>query len=134
MNGQNIIQQLNIICNGIESSSLSPSSLINDVKELNIPRILCQLRSNLLLFEKNVFKKRRTPASYVLVFMISESTRRHKPYALPIQCIPHSGLKDMKIRQLCDKIKKEMVKEGMIPKGTFTCIHICNYNPLLFYV
>ena len=120
MNGQSIIQKLNVISNAIKSSSLSPSALINDVKELNIPRILSQLRSDLLVFEKNVFKKHRKAASYVLVFMISESTRRHKPYALPIQCIPHSGLQDRMIRQLCDRIKEEMVKVGMIPKGKFT--------------
>ena len=93
--GQNIIQQLNTISSTLDSSFLSPTALVNTVNELNIPHLLCQLRSDLALFEKKVFKKRRTPASYVLVFMISESTRCHKPYALPIQCIPHAGLPDM---------------------------------------
>lgn len=44
MNGQSTIQKLNVISNAIKSSSLSLSALINDVKELNIRRILSQLR------------------------------------------------------------------------------------------
>ena len=120
MNGQSIIQKLNVISNAIKSSSLSTSALINDVKELNIPRIRSKLRSDLLVYEKNVFKKHRKAASYMC--QCCESTRRHKPYTLPIQCIPYSGLQDRMIGQLCDRIKEEMVKVGMIPKGKYTQI------------
>ena len=115
--GQDMLQQLNMITNALESSSLPSTMEINDVQDCNIPLFLTELRSSLLQFQKNLFKKRRKPASYILVALISESLRRRKPYALPIQCIPHSGLKDMQVRHFSNVIKEEMVKAGLTPKG-----------------
>ena len=112
--GQEIIQHLNIVNNTLEESSLPADSLINDVTDINIPRVLTDLRPLLPKFTKDVFRKWRKPAKDVLAILISESTRRRKPYALPVQCIPHAGLGDEKLREFADEIKKEM---GMKPRG-----------------
>ena len=67
-------------------------------------------------YQKDLFKKRK-PATNILVFLISESTRAKKPYAIPLQCIPHAGLQDQEVRAIADGIKLEMTKIGMKVEG-----------------
>ena len=115
--GLDILQRLTLVSNTLDASSLPPDTTINAIPDVNIPRILSTLRPVLLAFEKDVFKKKRKPAKDVLVLQISESTRRHKPYAIPVQCIPHSGLRDAQVRNFSDELKKEMMKAGLKPQG-----------------
>ena len=70
----------------------------------NILSHLRSLRLKLTSFIKGVTRHQRTPATHVLVFMISTEDRRTKPYALPVQCIPYKGLTDAKICELANKI------------------------------
>ena len=97
------------------------SSLINKLEEHaedNILSQLCSFRHKLVSFIKGVSRHQQTPATHILVFMISAEDRRRKPYALPIQCIPYVGLIDAKIRELANKIITEMVKWKMNIAGT----------------
>lgn len=99
------------------------SLLANKVREdvqtqENIPSQLTTVRTKLLAFIKGVTRHQRTPATHVLVFMISSEDRRKKPYALPIQCIPYKGLTDAKICWLANNIISEMVKQKMNVAGT----------------
>lgn len=98
--------------NTLDASSLPPDTTINAIPDVNIPRILSTLRPVLLAFEKDVFKKRRKPARDVLVLQISESTRRRKPYAIPVQCIPHSGLHDAQVGNISDELKRRRWKQA----------------------
>ena len=56
---------------------------------LNLLRITVKdLASSTQKYLRNVFKKKRTPASHVMVTMLSDEKRDHKPYALPVQYLP----------------------------------------------
>jgi len=96
------------------------TSLINKVEEHaggNIPSHLCSFRHKLVSFIKGVTRHQRTPATHILVFMISTEDRRRKPYALPVQCIPYVRISDAKIRELANKIIAKMVKRKMNVAG-----------------
>ena len=86
---------------------------------------LRSLRLKLNSFTKGVTQHQRTPATHVLVFMISTEDRRKRPYALPVQCIPYKGLTDAKIRKLANKIITEMTKRKMNVAGWFHDIFPC---------
>ena len=49
--------------------------------------------------------------------MISSEERRKKPYALPVQCLPYKGLSDTKVRELANKIIREMTSLNMKVAG-----------------
>ena len=114
--GQNILQDLNTILSDLDAPS-SHDILIGDVPGMNIPLALTKVHSLLQSYLKDLFKKKRKPATDILVFLISESTRSRKPYAIPVECIPHAGLQDQEVRAIADKIKLEMTKIGMKVEG-----------------
>jgi len=64
-----------------------------DVDE-NMPKCLRSFCTDLTQFIKNIFVHQRESASHIFVFMISPEERNTKPYALPIQCIPYTGIKE----------------------------------------
>lgn len=109
--GQNILQDLNTVLSDLEAAS-SHDTVIGVVPGTNVPLALTKLRALLQSYQKDLFKKRK-PATNILVFLISESTRTKKPYAIPRQCIPHAGLQDQEVRAIADGIKLEMTKIGM---------------------
>ena len=43
----------------------------------------------------------------------NNTERNRKPYALPVQCIPYTGLGDMQVRDIIDKLIKEMITRSM---------------------
>jgi len=62
-------------------------------------------------FIKGVTRHWPTAATHVLVFMISNETKRRKPYLLPVQCIPYKGLADAKVCDLAnDAIHERQLK------------------------
>jgi len=83
--------------------------------EENIPSQLKSVRQKVATFIKGVTQHQRTPATHVLVFMISNEERYKKPY---VQCIPYKGLSDSKVRQLANKIIHEMSARNMKVAGT----------------
>ena len=62
---------------------------------------------------------RRIPATHLLVFMISPESRDKKPYAIPVQCIPYSGMSENTIRDLANHLIAEMTSRGMKVAGMF---------------
>lgn len=88
-----------------------------DAVEDNLARKLTSTREKLVSFVRGVTKFKRTAATHILVVMISTEDRKQKPYAIPIQCLPYKGLKDMEVRDLIDKIIKEMVDRNMKVAG-----------------
>ena len=65
----------------------------------------------------NLFKKRRTPATHILVIMISEERRNKKPYATPIQYIPCQTLRDQTVRDLLKVVKAKLTEKGITCVG-----------------
>ena len=61
-----------------------------------------------LQYLRNLFKKKRTCATHVIVFMVADEQRNSKPYAIPIQYVPYKGIRDQKVRDLTKEIKVQM--------------------------
>lgn len=57
---------------------------------------------------------------HVLVIIISIEACSKKPYALPIQCIPYTSLKDNELRGILNVIIKLMVEDGIKVTGEST--------------
>ena len=68
-------------------------------------------------FVKAVSRHKRTAATHVFVFMVGTVDRCHKPYSLPVQCIPYKGLPDQQARKLADAVVAEMTSRGMKVAG-----------------
>ena len=86
-------------------------------QEQNIPRKLNKIRSTLCELIRRMAHFRRNPASHIFVLMISCDARDKKPYALPVQCLPYAGLKEIEVRRLVSSLSKEMVTLGMKVSG-----------------
>ena len=86
-------------------------------REHNLAKKLTNIRSTLSAFVKGLYRFKRTPASHIFVVMISSAQRNRKPYALPIQCIPYAGMKELDIRRLVNAVAREMVNVGMKVAG-----------------
>ena len=52
-------------------------------------------------------------ATHVLVLMLSDERRSHKPYALPIRYVPYRSLRDQYIRDLNKDVKRVMQERGL---------------------
>jgi len=71
---------------------------------------LTNIRATLCGLIKRTSHFRRTPATHVFVLMVSSETCDKKPYALPVQCIPYSGLKES---DLPSKLKLQRYVEAL---------------------
>lgn len=87
--------------------------------EHNTASKLTSIRTRLLAFIKRVEHFRRTPATHVFVLMLSSDLRVKKPYALPVQCLPYVGLKEVDIRKLITDLCKAMISYGMKVSGMY---------------
>jgi len=99
-------------------------------EQKNIPRLLTDIRKKLRSFIKGITRHQRTAATHILVFMISQETRRTKPYAIPVQCVPYKGLSDLKVRELSNRIIEEMTKRKMKVAGELQCGYF--FMPFMF--
>ena len=77
------------------------------------------LKSDLFKYQKGIYMKRRTMATHLLIFMISEELRNKKPYAIPVRIMPVTTVKDLEIRTLQVQLKTAMEEEGMEVVGEF---------------
>lgn len=86
----------------------------------HVVSILKDSGSDMALYLRNIYKKQRQPAAtHVLVIMVSDERRNHKPYALPVQYIPYYSLKDQYIRDFAKVVKQNMVQLGLQVVGKF---------------
>ena len=97
-----------------------------DVLTENVPRQLTDLRSKAVSFIEGCTRMKRTAATHLLVFMISPESRNKKPYAVPVQCIPYSGMSEDTICGLANRLIAEMSARGMRVAGML-CAGIKNY-------
>lgn len=98
-------------------------------QQCNLSRKLGSIRTNLTEFIKGIYKFKRVPATHAFVFMISSALRNKKPYALPIQCVPYTSLKEVDMRRLINTIVQEMVSLGMKVAGM---LYTHNYAVFLY--
>lgn len=87
----------------------------------------CDMALNL----RNIFKKRRQPAAtHVLVLMVSDERRNHKPYALPVQYIPYYRMKDQYVRDFTKVLKEHIVQLGLHAVGELSYTNPFNRHVL----
>ena len=79
-----------------------------ELESINIPRKVGAIRKNLVKIIKCITWFKRIPATHIFVIMLSCELRDHKPYAIPIQCLPCKALKEGDIRRIISKVLKEM--------------------------
>ena len=85
----------------------------HDLVKENFAANLISTRVSLEEAVKKLIRHQRTAATHIMVFMISPESRNHKPYALPVQCLPITALKDQQCRELANQIIAAMVKRNM---------------------
>ena len=88
----------------------------------NVPRRLTNFRRSVTSFVKEATRHHRVAATHVFVIMISPEDRSQKPYAFPVQCLPYVGMPESTVRDLVNKVIKEMVARSMNVAGT---VHSC---------
>jgi len=62
-------------------------------------------------------RQKRTAATHLFVVMISPEGRQRKLYALPIQCVPYTGLTEKQAWVIVNKVIQEMHDRGMQVTG-----------------
>ncbi|XP_021363619.1 uncharacterized protein LOC110456903 isoform X1 [Mizuhopecten yessoensis] len=72
------------------------------------------------IYLKNLFKKKRTAVTHILVIAISDEQRNIKPYALPIQYLPYKSLRDQYVRDITEPIKNALTLAGINVVGLVT--------------
>ena len=108
--GRRLVVELDVLAKKVQDGELNRN-------EENIARQLTSVRKDLVAFVQTLSKHQRNPATHIFVFMISPENRKSRPYALPVQCLPISSLKDSQVRNLANKIIKEMSKRNMKVAG-----------------
>ena len=76
-------------------------------------------------YQKNIFTKRRTMATHLLIFMVSDELHNRKPYAITVPIMPVTIVKDKVIRNLQMELKRVMNEMGMIvvdKNNTVLCV------------
>ena len=87
---------------------------------------LTKLKSSLKSFIQDLSRQKRTPATHIFVIMISSYERKHKPYAIPIQCIPYTSMVHSTTRHVLNNIVQLMKERNMTVVGKFNLISLCN--------
>ena len=85
----------------------------------NAKKSLLPLKPKLLEYLRGLYTKKGTPATHLLVFMVSDELRNRKPYAVSIRFMPYGSITDRKMRELeseveCTMEKLEMKVVGML--------------------
>ena len=68
-------------------------------------------------FSKDLYSKKRSPASHLLIFMLADELKNVKPYAVPVQFPPIKSITDDQIRQLELEIETLMKSNEMVTVG-----------------
>ena len=69
---------------------------------------------------RGLFKRKRSPASHILVVLASDEQRCTKPYCVPLQYIPCTTVKDEFIREVTSVCTKRLHEKGITVVGTTT--------------
>ena len=84
---------------------------------------LISQKSGLLAYLKDLYTKKHTAASHMLVFMIADELHNRKPYAIPVRFMPYRSLTDSKLRELELQLEEAMRNMGMTVVGMYLVNH-----------
>lgn len=91
-----------------------------------VKKFLPPLTKKLLQYLHGVFTKRRNVASHLLIFMIADELRNHKPYAVPVRFLLYKSLTDVKLRDLQLEVENKMKSIGMDVVGKYCRSSVCH--------
>ena len=94
----------------------------------NIKAEISTLRNQLLNYAKNLYGKKRTAATHLFVFMITDESRNLKPYAVPVRVLPFKSVTDKKVRELEEELRTAMTSIGMSVVGKMCMDSSCSYS------
>ena len=86
----------------------------------NFAHQLNTFQESMVCYVQRVVKYKRIAATHVMAVLISPEERSSKPYALAVQCIAYAKIKDKEVRNICNRVVKEMTVRGMKVAGRFT--------------
>ena len=66
------------------------------------------LNADFQQYLRDLFMKKRTPATHVMVFMVSSERRAKKPYSLPVLYVPYKGMTTDNLRRLTGLVIAKM--------------------------
>ena len=88
--------------------------------DTTVKKVLYDFKKEACTYLKDLYMKKRTAASHLLTFMISDERRNSKPYAIPVRFLPYQSITDKKMRDLEEQIETEMKAIDMVPVGKYT--------------
>lgn len=119
------IQELSNLVNELTTIQPTISVMVEKLKSAqfslqkdNVPCQLGSIRDSLVRIISSISRFKRSAATHMFVVMISSELRNRKPYALPVQCLPCTGLKESDIRRIVKEVVKAMVDRNMKVCGT----------------
>ena len=97
---------------------LSEICLLLEQNLVTVVKVWGQLRDKLCNYLKQLYFRKREPASHLLVFMIADEQREFKPYAIPVRVLPVTTVTDKAIRNMRDELVDAMEESGMLVVST----------------
>lgn len=95
------------------------SSLISHPESTTSIAGFQSLKKRLLQYLQGLYSKKRSAASHLMVFMISDELRNSKPYAVPVQFLSYKSITDGKVRELEKELENVMTSIGMTVVGLY---------------
>ena len=83
------------------------AQLLDEIKhkpQVHHRTVLIANKREISAYLRNLYKKRRTAATHVLVVMVADEQRNRKPYAVPIQYLPYHRIRDDDVRNIIEDV------------------------------
>ena len=84
-----------------------------------VKKMIYDCKKQVCSYLKDLYIKKRTTATHLLTFMISDERRRSKPYAIPVRFVPYQSMTDEKMRSLENDVENQLKANGMVPGGKY---------------
>ena len=125
---QTLLQQAQLLKQAYEAELSQLNPLMVTPQDLRVVTTsLTGMAGDAKSYLRNLFKKKRTAATHVLVLMLSDERRQKKPYALPVRFIPYKSLRDQFVRDFTKEVKKHMTERELSVVGKWSQ---CNTHSL----
>ena len=108
---------------GIEELLKQANEYVNELSQMilffqlgdlgTVKKLIFPFKVKFDKYLKGLFMKKRSVATHLLIFMISDELRNQKPYAVPIQFLSYKSITDCQLRNLQLEIEASMKKIDM---------------------
>ena len=100
------------------------NGFVNGVHDVNLKAVKLEL----LNYLKSLFSKKRAAATHLLVFMIADELRNHKPYAIPARFMPYMSLTDNTYIFAHVSICVHIISSGFTTDGEFNSLQTMGHK------